>query len=405
MTKIERKFFDFIRNHLFLILFICITVIALLLRLRGLDYQSDDFRRYLKSWWIVIDQQGFAGLKQQVGNYNIPYQILIVFLTKLKLDALFAYKIISIIFDYVLAISAALLVKQFRNEKFFDFSPVVTYCMVLCSTTVIFNSAFWGQCDGIYTAFILFAIYFINKEKNIPAFIFLGLAFAFKLQMIFIVPLFLYYYATTRKCSILHFFIIPLTDIVLCLPAIFMGRPFLDIFNIYVGQTDEGKQLQMNFPNFYAFFTDGNKRAPYDLLRDFTIYLAIAVLLAGLALMLYKKVDLSNRENFLLTGVWSVFTCLMFLSSMHERYGYLLDILVIVYAIAVRKHFIVAILCNLISLRGYGYYIFENYEALTIGQASMVYLGVYFYVTYLFIREVCFGKKEPLRLMHEGRRA
>lgn len=400
MTKPEQKFFDFIRKHLFIILFVVITVISILLRLQGLNYQSDDFRRYLNSWWIVISQQGIEGLAQQVGNYNIPYQIIIFILTRFHLDAVIAYKIISLVFDYVLAFSAALLVAQFRKEKFFGFSSVVTYSMVLCSLTVIFNSAFWGQCDGIYTAFILLSIYFINKEKNIPAFIMLGLAFAFKLQMIFIVPLFLYYYATTRKCSILHFLLIPLTDIVLCLPALFCGRPFLDIFKIYLGQTDEGKQLQMNFPNIYAFFSDGTKRSPYDLMRDFTIFFAIAVLLGGLVLLLYKKPDLTNRENFLLTGIWSVFTCNMFLSSMHERYSYLLDVLLIVYVIAVRKHYIVAILCNFISLRGYGYYIFENYEAVTVGQASIVYIGVYFYVTYLFIREVILDKKEPLRLMH-----
>lgn len=400
MTRIERKLFDLIRNNIFIILFVCISVISVLLRIYGLKFPSDDYRRYLNSWWIVISNQGIGGLSKQVGNYNIPYQIIIFILTRLKMDSLFAYKIISLFFDYVLAVSAALLVKQIRGEKFFSFSPIVTYSMILCSLTVIFNSAFWGQCDTIYVSFILLAIYFINKEKNIPAFILLGAAFAFKLQMIFILPLFLYYYATTRKCSILHFLLIPLTDIVLCLPALFCGRPFLDIFKIYVGQTDEGKQLQMNFPNIYAFFTDGNKRAPYDLLRDFTIVFAIAVLLGGLTLLLYKKVDLSNRENLMLTGIWSVFTCLMFLSSMHERYGYILDILVIVYAIAYRKHYVVAILCNLISLRGYGFYLFENYEAFTIGQASMIYLGLYFYVTYLFVRETVLGKKEPLRLMH-----
>lgn len=400
MTKPEQKFFDFIRKHLFITLFIFITVISMLLRFQGMNYKSDDFLRYLNSWWIAISQQGIEGLAHQVGNYNIPYQIIIFILTRFNLDAVIAYKIISLVFDYVLAFSAALLVAQFRDEKFFGFSSVVTYSMVLCSLTVIFNSAFWGQCDGIYTAFILFAIYFINKEKHIPAFIMLGLAFAFKLQMIFIVPLFLYYYATTRKCSILHFLLIPLTDIVLCLPAIFCGRPFFDIFKIYLGQTDEGKQLQMNFPNIYAFFSDGTKRAPYDLLRDFTIYFAIAVLLGGLVLLLYKKPDLTNRENFLLTGIWSVFTCNMFLSSMHERYSYLLDVLLIVYVIAVRKHYIVAILCNLISLRGYGYYIFENYEAITVGQTSIIYIGVYCYVTYLFVREVVLDKKESLRLLH-----
>ena len=92
MTRIERKLFDLIRNNIFIILFVCISVISVLLRIYGLKFPSDDYRRYLNSWWIVISNQGIGGLSKQVGNYNIPYQIIIFILTRLKMDSLFAYK-------------------------------------------------------------------------------------------------------------------------------------------------------------------------------------------------------------------------------------------------------------------------------------------------------------------------
>lgn len=388
MTKYEIKFFEFIRKHIVLLLFASITVFALVLRLNGMPFASDDYRRYLLSWWYVISSKGIEGLTEQVGNYNIPYQMLIFILSRFQIDPLVAYKIVSIGVDFLLAVSAALLVKQHRGEKFFSISPVLTYSVVLCSLTVIFNSAFWAQCDCIYVSFILLSIYFLMEEKNIPAFIFLGLAFTFKLQAVFILPVFLFYYATTRKCSILHFLIVPVTDIILCLPAVFMGRPFMDIFKIYAGQVDEVKQLQLNIPNMYAFFIDGSTRASYENLSKFTIIFTFVILLGGLALLFYKKADLTKWDNFLMTAIWTSFTCVMFLSSMHERYAYLLDILVIVYAIAMRRHYVVALLCNLISLRGYGYYLFDNYEAISIGYTAIVYVGLYFYVTYLFIKEV-----------------
>lgn len=395
MTKYEQKFFDFIRKHIVVLLFVAITVLALLLRLKGMNFASDDYRRYLLNWWYAISSKGIEGLTEQVGNYNIPFQMIIFIMTRLEMDPLIAYKVISIGVDFLLAVGAALLVKQYRGEKFFAFTPVFTYCAVLCSLTVIFNSAFWSQCDCIYVAFILFSIYFLLKEKNIPAFIFLGLAFTFKLQSVFILPVFLFYYATTRKCSILHFLLVPLTDIVLCLPAVFLGRPFMDIFKIYAGQVDEVKQLQLNIPNMYAFFIDGSTRASYENLSSFTVLFTFVILLGGLALLFYKKSDLTKWDNFMMTAIWTSFTCVMFLSSMHERYAYLLDILLIVYAIAMRRHYVVALLCNLVSLRGYGFYLFDNYEAITIGQTSLVYVGVYFYVTYLFIKEVALSQTAP----------
>ena len=85
MTRIERKLFDLIRNNIFIILFVCISVISVLLRIYGLKFPSDDYRRYLNSWWIVISNQGIGGLSKQVGNYNIPYQIIIFILTQIEI--------------------------------------------------------------------------------------------------------------------------------------------------------------------------------------------------------------------------------------------------------------------------------------------------------------------------------
>ena len=76
----------------------------------------------------------------------------------------------------------------------------------------------------------------------------------------------------------------------------------------------------------------------YYLFKQFSVFLTIAVLGIMMCIIIYKKVDLKNIEFFLLTTAWTVFTCIMFLSSMHERYGYLLDIILIVYAAVSAKH-------------------------------------------------------------------
>lgn len=385
MTTIEQKFFDLVKKNILIIAFAAVTVLGIVLRACGFGFESGDFQSFLNPWYETIKAGGIQGLSRQVGNYNIPYQIITYILTLFPWSALTAYKVLSVIFDLVLAGSTALLVKEIKPEN--KLMQFVAYALVFCSLPVIFNSAFWAQCDSIYVSFIILAIYFTLRGRTLPTFIMLGLSLAFKLQVIFILPVFLFWYVIERRCSILHFLIIPAVDIVLCLPAVLLGRSFMDIFTIYADQTDYGKLIQMNFPNIYAFMCDGADTTKYELLKGFSIVLAITVLGIGLAMMIYKKTDLSDRRIFLLTAIWTVFTCLMFLSSMHERYSYLLDILLIIYALVYRKNIWVAALSTFVTLRGYCFYLF-TYAAVDLKLTAAVYVAVYAYVTWDFVKNI-----------------
>ncbi len=393
MTKIEIKLFDFIKKHITVILFIIATIIGTIIHFCGINFQSDDFNSFLNGWWYNIQAGGIKGLANQVGNYNIPYQIIICLLTVTPLSALHAYKLLSIIFDIVLAISAGMLVNELSTKKS-PFRFVLTYAIVYSSITVVFNSAFWAQCDSIYVSFILLAIYFMRKDRNILAFVMLGLSLAFKLQFFFILPVFIFYYILNRKVSFLHFLIIPLTDIVMCLPAIFLGRNPIDIVKIYVDQTDYGKLIQMNCPNIYAFMCEGTDINNYYMFKTMSIVLTMLLLGIALCVFIYKKIDLSDANNFMLTAIWTSFTCLMFLSSMHERYGYLLDILLIVYVMAFGKYYWVAVGSNLVSLRGYCYYLFGNYSVVSLQYAAIFYVILYAYMTFVLYRDVISGGKK-----------
>ena len=376
MTKIESKAIGFIKKYILLFLLGAITILAVFIRICGMDFQSDDFNSFLNPWWGIIKYNDFTGLAAQVGNYNIPYQIIIYLMTLLPLNALYAYKIVSIIFDFVLAISTAMLVYSFAKSNA-RLKAVIAYSAVLLSATVIFNSSFWAQCDSIYTSFIILAILFLHKDKPIASFV----------LTVFILPVLLYYWISTKKISILHFFIIPAVDVIMCLPAIIMGRPFIDIITIYAEQTDYGKLIQMNCPNFYALMCDGNDMTYYYLFKEFSVFLTIAVLGIMMCIIIYKKVDLKNIEVFLLTTAWTVFTCIMFLSSMHERYGYLLDIILIVYAAVSAKHLWLPIVSTLISLRGYCYYLF-SYELISLKFTAIIYTALYVYITFLLVKTI-----------------
>ncbi len=386
MTKVESKVIDFIKNNILIIFLAAVTFCGICMRIFGLDFQSGDFASFLNPWWFQIQSGGIEGLASQVGNYNIPYQIITYLLTLLPFSALHAYKFLSIAFDIVLAVSAAMCVYSFSgsNKKL---KASLTYGVVFCLITVVLNSAFWAQCDSIYVSFILLSMYFLKKDKSILSFVLLGVAFAFKLQTVFIFPVYIYYYFTTRKYSILNFFLVPAVDIIMCLPAVFIGRPISDIWNIYAEQTDYGKLLQFNCPNLYSIICDGANSYYYPILKGFSIFLTMTILGAGLALVIYRRVNMADNQNFLLMSVWTVFTCIMFLSSMHERYGYLLDILAIIYAIVYMKKIWLPIVCVLVSLRGYAFYLFA-YDFLDLKTTAVIYFVIYVIFTYQIFRDV-----------------
>src|SRR5512143_1182527 len=60
--------------------------------------------------------------------------------------------------------------------------PVALLCAAgfLLLPTVLLNSAFWGQSDAIYTCFLLACVYFLMRDRPLPAMFFLGVSFAFK---------------------------------------------------------------------------------------------------------------------------------------------------------------------------------------------------------------------------------
>ena len=110
------------------------------------------------------------------------------------------YKIVSIVFDFVLAVTIGLFVCSFAypkerkslEQKLISYGFVIPYGAVLFTPTVFINSGIWGQCDVIYSTFVILALYKLYHKKYLPAFILLGVGFAFKLQAVFVLPLFLY---------------------------------------------------------------------------------------------------------------------------------------------------------------------------------------------------------------------
>lgn len=355
MTETEKEFVNFIKKYIWLFFAVIMTLIAVVMRLSGISFVSRDLEVFLVPWFDKMRELGgIAALGQGVGNYNVIYQTIIAIMTYIPIDPVLQYKFLSIVFDFVLAVGAAALVYELSDTAKKP-KAVITYALTLILPTVVLNSSVWGQCDSIFTAFAVWSVYFLYKRKNIAAFIMLGFAFAFKLQAVFILPVFVIFYFANCSYSLSHFLIVPAVNFLVGIPAFVMGRNIFDVIAVYVGQTDTYKSMYLNCPNFYAMFSND-----YSTLKLFGVFLCFAVLLLGLVYYVVRHKNGIKSTDFAALCLWSAWCCVLLLPAMHERYSYMADVLSLALAVTDKKYAWTAVVINILSVTVYGYYLFGH---------------------------------------------
>ena len=379
--KFEKKIVDFVTKYFGVFVVVGITIAAIIIRCNMINYESADFSLYLSRWYESLEMNGLRNtfMNGGIGDYNCPYVILLWVLTKIKLPALISIKIVSIMFDFGVALMAGLIVRKlliFKKTKghIRKYGFVITYSIVVLLPTVIINSALWAQCDAIYTFFVLASIICLLYKRNSLAFVMLGCAFAFKLQFIFVLPVYLLLYLKNKEFSLLNFLWIPIMLIVLSLPAILCGYSVPQIFNTYFLQVGEYKALTLNYPNIYQLFSGEYK---YVSFVGYGLCVLLFAVLFCLVVRSPKKISASNLMTLFL---FSVMVCVTFLPSMHERYAYMADVLGVIYLMAGGSA-IIAILVESISLYGYFMSLFGNRVA--CGELlGLVPVGIVIYLGY-----------------------
>lgn len=376
--------FNYLKKHYVLFLFILVTVVSIVIRICMLSFESSDYTIYLHPWFTYLQNNGgIKALATYIGNYNAPYMTIMALLTYLPIKDLISIKIVSIIFDFVLAFASLLLVRKIVTKKK-DLYGLITYTAVLFMPQVMMNSALWGQCDAIYASFVILSLYFLIDNKYFWSFICLGIAFAFKLQFIFILPLYVIYYSTTKKYPFGYFFIILLVNIIMCLPAIIVGKPIKDVLLIYFNQTENySDKLVKNFPNVYNLF-NGNPKIFYKV----GVIVALGVCLLLLIYCIKKKVKWNN-EKIITFGIYSLVITTFLLPGMHERYLFAGEVLSIIYFIIYKKNYPLCLFMIVAPLITYITFLNDRYFTL-MPFLSLVYLIIIYFFT-----------KDTLKLLKE----
>ena len=192
------------------------------------------------------------------------------------------------------------------------------------------------------------------------------MAFSFKLQTVFILPLWavLWMAGRTRFRDLLCF---PLAYAATCVPALLLGKPLGDILGVYVGQARDGAgALNYNCASIFSM-------VPYGTQIDegfgarLGIFLAFA-LVAALLVLAFLFRDRLDDGALLLCGAVLTLGVPFFLPYMHDRYYFLADVLTLTWACIRPAGLPPAVLVQLASLSAYLTYLRMKYTLiLTLG--------------------------------------
>lgn len=130
------------------------------------------------SGWISTGQNGgFKALHYPLGNYNIPYLYFLCLFSYSSINDLYLIKLLSIFFDVLLAYGAMMLLGKVKESIP---ARIACFFTVLFLPTVILNGSLWAQCDSIYVALAVLAIYFALDDRPILSVLFFTLILRFQ---------------------------------------------------------------------------------------------------------------------------------------------------------------------------------------------------------------------------------
>ena len=383
MTKTEQDFISLIQKNVILIGFAAIAVLAFLMRLPLFPHETGDWQNYLSIWIGQLKAyKGISGIGQNIGEYYVPYMLFLNIIARTPFNDLSEIKMLSVVFDFVMAFAAAILVCGGRKQMLSG-KGLAVFTVMLLSPVVFLDSAYWGQCDSIYTAALVLCLHFLFKERYRMTWIFFGIALAMKLQAVFFLPVLLIYYFAAKRMSIVNVLYAVVIFIGTALPAVIAGRGIGNTLTIYARQAGLYHYLTMSCPNIYSIMA-----GDYDLFSKLGILMTLCIL--GFGACLFIKRRYTSPYAYMTLAAWTSTVCIYFLPAMHERYVYLACILTLLWAAMTRRRtdMAAAIGFNLVSLISFTKYLFGNLD-LNFVPLAIWNLVIVFFLTYrlLTIRE------------------
>ncbi|MBR5343527.1 MAG: DUF2029 domain-containing protein [Oscillospiraceae bacterium] len=328
-----------------------LLLVAFVPRLLALKYETKDYLDFLARWVDFYRQNGgFRAIGKPVGNYNIPYLYFLALFSYSRIKDLYLIKLLSIFFDVLLAWGGMRIVSRLTDKPL---RRVGVFFTLLLLPTVYLNGSVWGQCDSIFVALAVLALADAMEDHPVRAMVMLALSFGFKLQAVFVMPVFaLLLFAGKIKWK--HLPVFPLTYVILVLPAVIAGRPFKDTIMLYFNQTGSvGSSLNYNSSSIFGIFrhVQNPEAAATAAIVAAFLFMLLVIAVCG---MHYERL---NDRTILIAAVLLAIGIPFLLPHMHDRYFFAADALSVILVFSLPLLAPVAALTQFASLLGYYAYL------------------------------------------------
>lgn len=166
------------------------------------------------------------------------------------------------------------------------------------------------------------------------------------------------------------------------MPAVIMGKPFMDTISIYIGQADTYNALSMNAPSIFAFL-DGTRFS-----ADSRLTLA-GIFATGMPVMIFLTVIHINRKKLdetLIIKAALIFVLMipLFLPRMHDRYFFLADVLSFIAVFYDKKLCRIPFAIIFTSIKSYARYL-VGIKLIPMPLCTLLLVCVFAYLIYDFL--------------------
>ncbi len=383
----------FLYKNAAVIVMLVATFLALYAKFKVAAYPTNDVVGYVFKWMDEINKVGISNFYTIDSDYSPLYLFFISLLslipkgTQLTISGyvfnenwMMALKGCYFVIDIINALAIYLIIHHVSGSKN---KASIGYIIMITLPVQFINSAIWGNADCIYVCFLLYSLYFALRKQGALAFLMFGFALANKMQALFLAP-FLVYLLLRREVKFSAILCIPLAILISFLPAYFCGASFIEPFAFYGKQFSGYSKLTLGCPNFWQLFAF--RDSSVDVINRGSTYIGL-LLIGVIFAIVWLRMIRNSDENLLNIAIFLIGITVFFLPHMHERYFYLVDVLIVAYTIIKDKRYYLILLMQLASGIAYYHYISGRYFIHVWGEDSVhiaafmiiIVLGFLFY--------------------------
>lgn len=233
-----------------ILFFSAVTIAAVIIKIAFLSVKSNDFYSSYEIWiYEIRSNGGLASLGKNIGDYPPLYMTLVTLVSYLPFEPVVIIKLIPCIFDFILAAACVKLAKQLDITQIGK--KLTLYAVILLNPLTLLDSAAWGQCDSLYSTFILLTLSAMcgarlwkpdppmessaqDSAKRAYDFLYSGdgicilfaLAISFKLQAVFFLPVICLMWIMQKRNVLkpVQLLWVPIIYTVSCIPMYLAGR-------------------------------------------------------------------------------------------------------------------------------------------------------------------------------------